>query len=118
MQAAGAGGCTTDPYILDAIDSIVTNRDTTGMLRVAKILAGPVSSVSVVTDPVICHRAAIASGLSRDTPDSLVITDVSVIRVGPTRYVVTPVGETVGEFDIHITFDSAFTLPPLAVWAQ
>jgi len=86
------------------------------MQRVAKLSAGPISSVSAVTDSAICHRAAVASGLARITPDSFAVKEVSVIRVGNTRYVVTPIGDMVGEWQTCITFDSAFSLPPLSIW--
>jgi len=57
-------------------------------------------------------------GLARAVPDSTAIAAVYLVRVGPTRYVVTDTGSYVGEFQIHITFDSAFSLPPLAIWGQ
>lgn len=118
IAITGASGCTApDPFILVVVDSIVITGDTTGR-RVAQLPAGPISLVSAVTDSVICHRAAIASGLAQTKPDSLAVKAVSVIRVGPTRYVVNPIGYMVGEFGTHLTFDSAFTLPPLSVWAK
>lgn len=86
--------------------------------RWLRLPALPPSLVSVVTDSVICHRARVAAGLSRKSPDSTAVTGVSVLRVGATRYVGTDTGSFTGEFQMHLTFDSAFTVPPLAVWAH
>lgn len=52
----------------------------------------------------------------RIVPDSTAVATVYVLRVGPTRYVVTDTSSYVGEFQMHLTFDSAFSLPPVAKW--
>jgi hypothetical protein len=120
-MSAGAIGCVTpDAYFVAYVDTMITSSDSIiGIAARASgnLPAGPVSSVTVVTDPIVCHQAAVASGLSLDVPDSLAFSTVSVLRIGPARYVVTPIGAMVGEFQTHLTFDTLFTQPPLSVWA-
>lgn len=109
-------GCSTPTdELIRTIDSMITRvysaeRDT------FNLPAGPVSSVGVITDSIICKRAARAAGLSRLTPDSLADPFVAVLRVGSTRYVVTDNAVYAGEFQIHLVFDTAFTIPPLAIF--
>jgi hypothetical protein len=121
-MSAGAIGCVTpDADFVDFVDTTISSADSiTGIsARVAQNLpATPLSSITVVTDSNVCRRAAVASGLSQIVPDSLAYSDVSVLRVGPTRYVVTPIRPNVGEFQIHLTFDTLFSQPPLSVWAR
>jgi hypothetical protein len=114
-KLARGGGCLTpSAELIGYIDSIIVSSGST-MRNRTHLPAGTVSSVSVVTDSALCRRAAVAMGLSRHVPDSLADTTVSVMRVGPTRYVVTDTGAFVGEYQVHIIFDTAFTLPPLYV---
>lgn len=110
-----------DADFVEFIDTTITSTDSiTGisMRATANLPFGPVSSVSAITDPTVCHQAAVASGLSQDVPDSLAFSNVSVLRVGATRYVVTPIRPNVGEFQIHLTFDTLFTQPPVSIWAR
>lgn len=119
---AGLANCVSpDADFVEFIDTTITSTDSiTGISTRAteNLPAGPASSVIVVTDSTVCHRAAVASGLSQIVPDSLAFSNVSVLRVGATRYVVTPIRPNVGEFQIHLTFDTLFTQPPLSVWAR
>lgn len=78
----------------------------------------PWGLVSVVTDSAVCRRACVAAGLSRKIPDSNAVTGVSVLRVGSTHYVVTDTGAYMGEFQMHLTFDSVSTVPPFAIWGH
>lgn len=103
------------------LDTAVASSDTDfgiGVRNQLNLPAGPASIVAAVNDSTICHRAAVAVGLSRDTPDSSSVTTVSVVRVGPTRYVVTDLQHHIGEFDLSYVFDSAFTVPPLVKWGS
>jgi hypothetical protein len=105
---------TPSDWIIDYLDSVVVSGDSVfGILPRARLHlpVAPISSVSVVTDSTICHRGAVAAGLSRSTPDSLAFTRVSVIKVGATRYIVIT-SAYAGEWRIGMTFDSAFTVPP------
>lgn len=97
-------------------DTVVVSSDSDfgiGLRNQLNLPAGPVSSVSAVTDSATCHHAAVAAGLSRDIPDSLAVTSVSVLRVGTSRYVVIDLQHQMGEFYIGYVFDSLFTVPPL-----
>lgn len=110
-----------DPSMIDFLDSLVVSSDSDigiGQRQRLQLPAGPICSVSAVTESATCHRAAIAAGLSRKSPDSTSVPAVSVVRVGPTRYVVTDTLHHIGEYDLSYTFDSAFTLPPLARWGS
>lgn len=107
--------------MMNYLDTAVAGSDSDfgiGVRNHLKLPAGPASIVTAVTDSTICHRAAVAAGLSRDTPDSLAVTTVSVVRVGHTRYVVTDLEHHIGEFELSYVFDSAFSLPPLAKWGS
>lgn len=121
-MGAGQGGCAMpDSELIEYVDTIVAGNDSLMSIKQRQwshLPHLPASSVSVVMDSVVCHRAAVAAGLSRKIPDSMAVTGVSVLRVGPTRYVVTDTGSYAGEFRTHLTFDSAFTVPPLAVWGH
>ena len=106
---------------MSRLDTAVASSDSDfgiGVRNQLHLPAGPVSSVTAITDSTICHRAAVAAGLSRDTPDSLAVTTVSVVRVGTTRYVVTDLQHQIGEFNLSYVFDSAFTVPPLVKWGS
>jgi hypothetical protein len=103
------------------VDTMVAGNDSVMSIlgrQVTHLPQLPVESVTVITDAVICHRARVATGLSRIHPDSTIVQGVSVIRVGAMHYVVTDTGDYTGEFQTHLTFDSAFTIPPLAVWGH
>jgi len=107
--------------MMDYLDTVVVSTDIdigVGQRQTLQLPAGPLSMVSAVTDSATCHRAAIAAGLALKTPDSTAVPSVSVVRVGPTRYVVTDAFHHFGEYDLSYTFDSAFTLPPLAEWGS
>jgi len=107
--------------MIDYLDTVVVSTSIdfgVGQRQQLQLPAGPVSMVSAVTDSATCHRAAIAAGLARKTPDSTSVPAVSVVRVGPTRYVVTDAFHHFGEYNLSYTFDSAFTLPPLAEWGS
>ena len=110
-----------DSLLIEFVDTTVISTDSlrgVGSRANTQLPQVPKESVSVVTNEATCHRARIAMGLARAVPDSTAIAAVYLVRVGPTRYVVTDTGSYVGEFQIHITFDSAFSLPPLAIWGQ
>lgn len=103
------------------VDTMVAGNDSLMSIvgrQVSHLPQLPMDSVSAVMDSVICHRARVAAGLSRIHPDSTIVQGVSVIRVGVLHYVVTDTGDYTGEFQTHLTFDSAFTVPPLAVWGH
>jgi len=120
LPQAIAGPCVTPDINLSVfVDSLVAGNDSVWMVQRQsfQLPAVPVSSVVVVTDTTICHRAAVATGLARTTPDSTAVPSVEVLRVGSTRYVVRATGFHVGEFGVEFTFDTAFTVPPLASWA-
>jgi hypothetical protein len=109
-------GCSTPKAeLIQTIDSMITRVNSSERTSF-NLPVGPVSSVSVIRDSKICKRAARAAGLSRLTPDSLADPVVAVLRVGPTRYVVTDNAVYAGEYQIHLVFDSAFTVPPLAIF--
>jgi len=111
---------TPDAYEIAFLDTAVVSSDSVlgiGTREQLQLPAGPVSSVTVVTDPIICHRAAVASGLARKTPDSMAVASVAVVRVGATRYVVFDTTSQAGEYHIGLTFDTMFTVPPLTIWA-
>jgi hypothetical protein len=121
-ESAVSTSCITpDSSMIEYLDAVVTSSDSDfgiGARSNLDLPAGPASTVSAVTDSAICHRAAIAAGLSRKTPDSTSVPAVSVVRVGTMRYVVTDTLHHVGEFELSYTFDSAFTVPPLAKWGS
>jgi hypothetical protein len=119
--APSAQCATPDAELVAYVDTMVAGNDS--LMSVAQrqsfnLPSLPYGSVSVVTDSATCERARIAAGLSRIRPDSNAVSGVSVLRVGPTRYVVTDTGSYIGEFQVHLTFDSALTVPPLAVWGH
>jgi hypothetical protein len=122
FRVAATGGCATpSDELIEYVDSLVAGSDSILSIEQrqwANLPPFPAESVTVVTDSAICHRALVATGLSRIVPDSTVVRGVSILRVGPTRYVVTDTGSYTGEFQMHLTFDSAFTVPPLAVWGH
>jgi len=117
IKAAAVEGCVPPTFgMISYLDTAVASSDSDfgiGVRNQFHLPAGPVSSVTAVTDSALCHRAAVAAGLSRDIPDSFAVTIVSVVRVGTTRYVVTDLQHHIGEFQISYVFDSAFTVPPL-----
>lgn len=108
---------TPSPYQMEYLDTVVVSSDSDFGIAPRHQLnlpAGPVSMVSAVTDTTICRRAALAAAFA----DSTSIDSVSVVRVGATRYIVTDESHRIGEFRPSFTFDSAFTLPPLAKWGS
>jgi hypothetical protein len=119
---APSGQCATpSAFFVAYVDTMVAGNDS--LLSVAQrqsfnLPSLPYGPVSVVTDSLTCERARIAADLSRIEPDSNAVSGVSVLRVGPSRYVVTDTGASFGEFRAHITFDSALTVSPLAVWGH
>jgi hypothetical protein len=118
--ASESSACDTpSAYVIALLDTAVVSSDSVfgvGMREQLQLPAGPVSSVTAVTDSIICHRAAVASGLARKTPDSMAVASVAVVRVGSTRYVVFDTTSTAGEFNTGLTFDTTFTVPPLTIW--
>jgi hypothetical protein len=122
MRSAVLTPCVTPSVnMTDYLDTVVVSTDIdigVGQRQTLQLPAGPLSMVSAVTDSATCHRAAIAAGLALKKPDSTAVPSVSVVRVGPTRYVVTDAFHHFGEYNLSYTFDSAFTLPPLAEWGS
>jgi hypothetical protein len=122
LRSAVLTSCVTPTVnLMDYLDTVVVSTDIdigVGQRQTLQLPAEPLSMVSAVTDSATCHRAAIAAGLARKTPDSTSVPAVSVVRVGSTRYVVTDEFHHFGEYNLSYTFDSAFTLPPLAEWGS
>jgi hypothetical protein len=110
---------TPGAYEIAMLDTAVVSSDSVfgiGMREQLQLPAGPISSVIAVTDTIICHRAAVASGLARIRPDSMAVASVAVVRVGATRYVVFDTTSRAGEWHTGLTFDTTFTVPALTIW--
>jgi len=110
-----------DSLLIQGVDTVVSSSDSVsgvGMRSVANLPLLPLDSVTVVMDEATCHRALVASGLASPTGDSAAFSSASVLRVGATRYVVFPTGSHSGEWTTVLTFDTTFSIPPLAVWSQ
>jgi hypothetical protein len=106
---------------IEDVQTVVSSSDSISgiaMRSIAHLPALPVDSVSAVMDEATCHRALVASGLASPAADSAAFSSVSVVRVGATRYVVSPTGSHSGEWTTRLTFDTTFSVPPLAVWSQ
>ena len=122
LLADSAECAAPDSMLIQDVDTMVTGTDSlygiNGRLM-SKLPMIPTESVTVILDSTICHRARIAAGMAATVPDSNMVASVSVLKVGATRYVVSPIGTVgqVGEWHTHLTFDSTFSLPPLAAWA-
>lgn len=68
----------------------------------------PGDSVSFVSDPATCMRAALAYGRNLDVPDTTTSRRVILVRFGATRYVVGDPKVRAGEFTLDMVFDSSF----------
>jgi hypothetical protein len=120
VQASTTQCDSASSYWFNSISEVVTGADSlsTELRQLYNLPAVSANDVSVVMDSATCVRAARALGLALSPPDTLTQRTVSVIRIGPTRFVVTDSSVRAGEFIAHYVFDSAFTHPPLAGLAQ
>ncbi len=110
-----------DSLIIERVGTLVSSSDSVdgvAMRSIANLPLLPADSVSLITDEATCHRALVASGLASPAADSDAFSSVTVLRVGSTRYVVFPTGSHSGEWITALTFDTAFSVPPLAAWSQ
>ncbi len=73
-----------------------------------RLPAIPAASVQVVTTDSICGLALAAHKAVRQPPAGTTLTQLLVVRIGPTRYVVWDGFSHAGEFDLFHVYDGEF----------
>ena len=68
----------------------------------------PADSVTADTNSTTCQRGSLAYGRHLSPPDTTSTRPVYVIRVGPTRYIVSDTLTNTGEWAVLMVFDSSF----------
>lgn len=91
-------------YIAQATNSLTTRwRSKIGLSSV------PSAQVVIVSDTTTCRRAVNAYNAAL-IPDTLISSQVDVVKYGTTRYIVADSARIDGEWTPHIVFDTAFAV--------